>query len=73
MRVSTGADVSFASPIDQSVMYSGRGRDHGCRHDFEGGRGSFGAGHNFSGGCLMRDRGTVCTVVRITISLKSAE
>ena len=48
MCVSTGANVSSASSIDQSFMYSrrGRGRDHGRGQDFGGGRGLFGAGRN---------------------------
>ena len=48
MRVSTGADLSFASSIDLSVMYSGCGRDHdrGRECDFRGERGLFGIGRN---------------------------
>jgi len=54
MRVSTGAVVFLASSIDQSVMYSRRGRGLDCGHgrDFGGGCGSFGAGCNFPGGRL---------------------
>jgi len=60
MRVSIGANVSSASFVDQSVMYSGRGRGRirgrGC--DF-GGHGSFGAGRNVPGGQLnMSDKGS---------------
>jgi len=46
MRVSIRADVSCVSSIDQSVMYSrrGRGRVRGCGHDLKGGCDSFGAG-----------------------------
>ena len=52
MLVSTGADASSASSIDQFVMYSGRGRGRGRGHDFRGGRGSFGVGHNVPVGRL---------------------
>jgi len=38
MRVSTGADISSAPSIEQSVMISGRGRGRGHCCDF-GGRG----------------------------------
>jgi len=40
MRVSTGADVSSTSSIEQSAMYSGRGRGRG--RDF--------GGHSLTGG-----------------------
>jgi len=50
VRVFTGADVSSASSIEQSAMYSGRGRGHSRGHEFGGGRGSFGAGHIFTSG-----------------------
>ena len=50
MRISTGADISYASSIDQSAMYSGRGRGGGRGRDSGGGYGLFGAGRNFSGG-----------------------
>ena len=48
MRVSTGADVSSTSSIEQSAMYSGRGKDRG--RDFGGGCGSFGTRRNFPSG-----------------------
>jgi len=60
MHVSTGADVSSASSIDQSAMYIGRGggRGRGRERDFGGGRGSFGAGHNvFIGRLHASDKG----------------
>ena len=54
MRVSTGSDVSSASSMDQSAMYSGCGRGcgHGRGRDFGGGHGSFGTGHNVPSGRL---------------------
>jgi len=50
IHASTGADVSSASSIEQSIMYSGhgRGRDSGRDRDF-GGHGSFGAERCFTG------------------------
>ena len=50
VRVFTGADVSSAPSIEQSAMYSGRGRGHSRGHEFGGGRGSFGVGHIFTSG-----------------------
>jgi len=54
MRVSTGSDVSSASSMDQSAMYSGcgRGLGRGRGRDFGGGYSSFGAGRNVPGGRL---------------------
>ena len=54
MHVSIRTNVSSASSMDQSTLYSGRGRgrDRGRERDFGGGRSSFGAGHNVSGGRL---------------------
>ena len=51
MRVSTGADVTTAPSIEQSVMASGRGRGRGRDRgrDFVGGDGSFGGGCGSSG------------------------
>jgi len=49
MQVSTGANVSSASSMDLSAMYSGRGRGRGRRCHFGGGRGSFDAGRNVPG------------------------
>jgi len=50
MRVSTGADVSFA-PSMQSVMVSGRDRGRGRGRDFGGrGRGFVGGGRGSYGG-----------------------
>ena len=79
MRVSTGADVSYASSIDQSAMYSERGRGcgrgQGRGRNFGGGRGSFGANHNVPGERLnmfVKGPRHCTTVVRITISLRSA-
>jgi len=53
-HVSTGADVSSTLSIDESTIYSirGRGRGRGHDHDFGGRHGSFGAGCNFSSGRL---------------------
>ena len=42
MRVSTRAGVSFVLSMDQSAIYSGRGRGHGRGRDFGRGHGSFG-------------------------------
>jgi len=50
MRVSTGADVFSASSIDQSDMYSGRGRAFGHGRSSGGERDLFGTGRNFSSG-----------------------
>ena len=57
MHVSTGADVSSASSIDQSVMYSGRGRGRSRGRDY-GGHGLFGARRSFlSGRQSAHDKG----------------
>jgi len=60
MHVSTGANMSHAPSIEQSVMVSGRdrgrGRGHGC--DF-GGRGSFGGDHgSYAGRQAVGDKGS---------------
>ena len=51
MRVSTRADVSSASSIEQSAMYSrrGRGGGRGRGREFGGGHDSFETGHIFTG------------------------
>ena len=61
MRVSTGADISSAPTIEQSVKVSGRGRGQGrdfgrarVRGSFGGGRGSYGGRHGvFDKGSLQ--------------------
>ena len=49
MHVSTGADVSTASSIEQSAMASGRDRGRGHGRDFVGGCGSFEGRGSYSG------------------------
>ena len=60
MRISTGADVSYAPSIDQSAMIFGRGRGRDCGRgsDFGGGRSSFGGGHgSYDGTHIGLDKG----------------
>ena len=55
MQVFTGADVSPAPSIEQSVMISKRGRGRGRCRDFKGrGHGSIGGGRGSVGGGQTR-------------------
>ena len=74
MCVSTGADMSYASSIEQSAMYSRRGRGRGPGRDF-------GVAHLkldaiflvASKVLLTRGRGTIRTVDGVITSLRSVE